>query len=143
MTAIKGWKAQVEKIKIETYTLYLAYKKPTVPWYAKVFAACIVAYVFSPIDLIPDFIPVLGYLDELIILPLGLTLALKMIPKPVLEECREDAQRIMAQRKPTNWAAAGVIIIIWLCLFLLIIVLVIKVIRKLDLLNQVKIKQLL
>ncbi len=74
-------KAKAREIKTETFTLALAYRSPATPWYAKVFAAVVVAYAFSPIDLIPDFIPVLGYLDDVILVPLGISLALKMIPK--------------------------------------------------------------
>jgi uncharacterized membrane protein YkvA (DUF1232 family) len=103
-------------LKAEVYALYLAYRDPRVPLYARVFAACVVAYAFSPIDLIPDFIPVLGYLDDLILVPLGIALALKMIPPPVMEECRVRAKEVMAQGKPVNRAAAAVIIAIWLLL---------------------------
>ena len=70
-----------EKLKRQIFILYYAYKDDRVPWYAKVFIACVVAYAFSPIDLIPDFIPILGYLDEVILLPLGIMLAMKMIPR--------------------------------------------------------------
>ena len=99
------------------------------PWYARLFAACVVAYAFSPIDLIPDPIPVLGYLDDLILIPLGITLALKMIPPPVMAECREKAQAALSQGKPTNRVAAGIIIAIWLFLAALAIISVIKVIN--------------
>ncbi len=80
---------KAEQLKTDTYALYLAYKDPRVPWYAKVFVAITVAYALSPIDLIPDFIPVLGYLDDLIIIPVAIYLSLKMIPKEILEECRK------------------------------------------------------
>ena len=96
---IERWKRWVKQLKVETYTLYLAYKDPRVPWYAKVFTACVVGYALSPIDLIPDFIPVLGYLDDLILVPLGVTLAVKMIPKPVLDQCRERARENLDQGK--------------------------------------------
>jgi uncharacterized membrane protein YkvA (DUF1232 family) len=84
----------------------------------------VVAYAFSPIDLIPDPIPVLGYLDDLILIPLGVMLVVKLIPPPILAECRQKAQTVANQDKPTNWTAAGVIIVIWLCLAALIIMLV-------------------
>ncbi|HEY3341527.1 MAG TPA: YkvA family protein, partial [Anaerolineae bacterium] len=72
MTArLDGWKQKVKRLKVEVYALYLAYRDPRVPLHARVFAACVVGYAFSPIDLIPDFIPVIGYLDDLIIVPLG------------------------------------------------------------------------
>ena len=85
------WKERARQIKSEIYALYLAYRDPRVPWYARVFAACVVAYAFSPIDLIPDPIPVLGYLDDLVLIPLGVVLARKMIPADVLAECRQTA----------------------------------------------------
>lgn len=96
------------------FILYLAYKDPRVPWYAKLFALCVVAYAFSPIDLIPDFIPILGYLDDLIIVPLGVKLALKLIPSEVLEECREQADEIRKKGKPINWVTGSLFILIWI-----------------------------
>ena len=113
---------------METYAVHLAYKDPRTPWYARIFAACLVGYAFSPIDLIPDPIPVLGYLDDLVLVPVGVALALKMIPQAVLGECREKAQAAMSQGKPTNWTAAG-IITIWLLLAVLTIVLIARAIK--------------
>lgn len=114
MQILEKWKQWARHLKIETYTLYLAYKDPRTPWYAKIFTAGVVGYAFSPIDLIPDFIPIIGYLDDLILVPIGIALALKMIPSPVLIECREKAQETIAQGKPINRVAAGFIIAIWL-----------------------------
>jgi len=102
------------RIKRDTYALYLAVRDPRTPWYAKVFAACVVAYAFSPIDLIPDFIPVLGYLDDVIIVPLGIMLALKMIPADVMAECRAAADANRPSSKPRNYAGAAVVVAIWL-----------------------------
>ncbi len=79
------WKEKVKKLKQEIYALYLAYKDPRVSWYAKIFIVILVGYAISPIDLIPDFIPIIGYLDDLILLPLGIILVIKMIPKEVME----------------------------------------------------------
>jgi uncharacterized membrane protein YkvA (DUF1232 family) len=121
------WKQQARRLKLETYALYLAYRHPRVPWYARLLAACVVAYAFSPIDLIPDFIPVLGYLDDLILIPLGIALVLKLIPPEVMVECREKAQETLGQGKPTNWIAAGTIIILWLFLAFLAIICLLKV----------------
>ena len=109
-----GWKQWAWKVKREIYALYLAYQDPRVPWYARIFALCVVGYAFSPIDLIPDAIPVLGYLDDLILVPLGILLALKMIPQPVMVEYRERVETMNIQNKPANWFAGGVIIVIWL-----------------------------
>ena len=111
---IDKWKARARQLKTEVYALYLAYKDPRTPWYAKVFVAVVVGYAFSPIDLIPDPIPILGYLDDLVLIPLGVYLAVKMIPKPVLEECRMNANRLMAQGKPVNKTAAVIIVLIWI-----------------------------
>jgi uncharacterized membrane protein YkvA (DUF1232 family) len=124
--SLKQW---ARRLKSETYALYLAYKDPRVPWYARAFAACVVAYAFSPIDLIPDPIPVLGYLDDLILIPLGVALAVKLIPPAVLAECRKQAQEALRQGKPVNWLAAGVIVAIWLLLAALAIVLTLRVIN--------------
>lgn len=109
-------KIKVKEIKQNIFVLFLAYKDPRVPWYAKLFAALVVAYAFSPIDLIPDFIPILGYLDDLIIVPLGITLALKMIPQPVIVECREKAEEIRKNGKPKNWVTGVIFITIWILL---------------------------
>lgn len=94
------WKKRAQDIKKETYALFLAYKDPRTPWSAKVFTGLVVAYAFSPIDLIPDFIPILGYLDDLVLVPLGIRTAIKMIPPNVLAECRAKAQTEMRENKP-------------------------------------------
>ena len=126
---LETWKQRVRQLKTETYAIYLAYQDPRVPWYARLFAACIVGYAFSPIDLIPDFVPILGYLDDLILVPLGIALALKMIPRTVMAECREKAQEVMERGKPVNWAVVTIIIVIWLLLAALVTALVIRVVR--------------
>lgn len=122
-------KQRSKQLKIEIYAIYLAYKDPRVPWYARIFAACVVGYAFSPIDLIPDPIPILGYLDDLILIPLGVVLVLKMIPPEVLAECREKAQERMRQDKPVNRIAAFVIITIWIILTILVIVIMLKFLK--------------
>lgn len=104
------FKARVDRLKKEIHALYLAYKDPRVPWAAKVFTAVVVGYALSPIDLIPDFIPVLGYLDDLVLLPLGIWLALKMIPSEVLEECRQKARAAPAGMQSGHFRVAGLII---------------------------------
>ena len=118
---INGWKQRARELKIEVYAIYLAYKDPRVPLPARIFAACVVGYAFSPIDLIPDPIPVLGYLDDLVLVPLGIALALKMIPANVLAECQEKSREVMRQGKPVNKVAAVIIIAIWLLLAALVI----------------------
>ena len=101
-------------LKAEVYALYLAYRDPRVAWYARIFAAMVVGYAFSPIDLIPDPIPVLGYLDDLVLIPLGMALAIRMIPPEVLSECREEA-RGMTDR-PISKVAAVVVVAVWVAL---------------------------
>lgn len=110
------WKLWAKKLKVEVYALYLSYKDPRVPWYARVFAACVVGYAFSPIDLIPDPIPILGYLDDPVLIPIGVVLALRMIPADVMSECRERARELMSQGMPVNKAAAVIIVGIWILL---------------------------
>jgi uncharacterized membrane protein YkvA (DUF1232 family) len=127
---IATWKHWARELKIEVYALYLAYKDPRVPLYARIFAACVVGYAFSPIDLIPDPIPILGYLDDLVLIPLGVILAIKMIPPNVLAECRGNSRAAMRQGTPVNRAAAAVIIGVWLLLAILAVVLVLQVARK-------------
>ena len=115
-------------LKAETYGLYLAARDPRVPWYAKLLVAGIVAYALSPIDLIPDFIPVLGYVDDLVLIPLGILLALKLIPPQVMAEGRARAQAAMQNGKPASRVAAAVIIIIWLAVTALIVKLAVVII---------------
>lgn len=113
LTKLKNY---ARKLKQNLLVLYLSYKDTRVPWFAKLVAICVVAYAFSPVDLIPDFIPVLGYLDDLIIVPLGISLALKLIPPYIIEENREKAEEIRKEGKPKNWFVAALFILIWLLL---------------------------
>ena len=115
------WKQRARELKIQIYAIYLAYRDPRVPLYARIFAAGVVGYAFSPIDLIPDPIPILGYLDDLVIVPLGIALALKMIPPDVLAECQEKSRQVMKQGKPVNKIAAVIIVAIWILLAALIV----------------------
>lgn len=124
---IEQWKRQARRLKVETYALYLAYRDPRVPMYARIFAGCVVGYAFSPIDLIPDFVPVFGYLDDLVLIPLGIKIAISMIPENVMSESREKAKEIITQGKPVNRVAAAVIIVIWLFLAALSIELVLRI----------------
>jgi uncharacterized membrane protein YkvA (DUF1232 family) len=114
MPPLSRIKERARHLKSETLALWFAARHPGTPWYAKLLVAGIVAYALSPIDLIPDFIPVLGYLDELIVIPLGIVLAVRMIPPPILEECRARAQEAIAGARPTSRIAALVIVGVWL-----------------------------
>jgi len=109
-----SWKTKAKALKREVYALSLAVKDPRVPWYAKIFALLIIGYALSPIDLIPDFIPIIGYVDDLILIPAGIILLIKMIPKEVMEECREKARSQQGNMKGKHWVAAAVIVLIWL-----------------------------
>lgn len=101
---------KISELKLDINALYLACKDPKTPWYAKALAILVVSYALSPIDLIPDFIPILGYLDDIVILPIGIKLAIKLIPKEVMENSREKAKDI----KNKSYVAGGIIIILWL-----------------------------
>jgi uncharacterized membrane protein YkvA (DUF1232 family) len=127
----ESWKQRARQLESETYTLYLAYKDPRVPWYAKAFAALLVGYVFSPIDPIPDFIPVVGLLDELVVVPLGVILARKMIPEEVLADCRRKSQEAMREGKPVNHAAAAIVFAVWLLLTAAAAIVMLRMLRKL------------
>ncbi len=101
-------------MKAETLGLYLAARDPRTPWYAKLIVAAVVAYALSPIDLIPDFIPIIGYLDDLILVPLGIALAIRLIPRSVLVDCRSRAHVAFQSGEPVSRMAAIVVISIWL-----------------------------
>jgi uncharacterized membrane protein YkvA (DUF1232 family) len=129
-TSLESWRLRARQLKTETYALYLVYRDPRTPWHARLFAALVVGYAFSPIDLIPDFVPVLGYLDDLLLVPLGVLLALKMVPPAVWAESRARAREAMAAGKPVSRAAAVVIVMIWLAIAAVGGVVMVRVLRK-------------
>lgn len=108
---LQGLALRAKSLKAETLTLYLAARHPDTPWLARLLVAFAVGYALSPIDLIPDFIPVLGYLDELVLLPVVLWLALRIIPEPVMTECRARAGDLAS--RPVSRLAGVMIFIIW------------------------------
>lgn len=110
------WKQWARRLRFQVLSLYYACKDPRMPWYASLFIVIIVGYAFSPIDLIPDFVPILGYLDDFLLLPLGVALAIRMIPSAVMEEA--VAKAASSAEKPESLAAAAVIIILWLFVLL-------------------------
>lgn len=112
----RSWKAAAQRLKEVTYALYLAYRDPRTPSYAKVFVALLVGYVFSPIGPIPDFIPVVGLLDEMVVVPLGVILARKMIPDEVLAEYRERSRELISEGKQPVTRTAAVVVAVWLLL---------------------------
>lgn len=117
---MERWRQRARELKADVRALYLAMRHPETPWYAKAIAAVVVGYAFSPIDLIPDPIPVLGYLDDLFLLPLGVLLCLRLIPSPVWQECRAKAREESTTPTPRNWVAAAMIVGVWLLLFALV-----------------------
>jgi uncharacterized membrane protein YkvA (DUF1232 family) len=108
---LEKWKQWARIIKRDAHAVFLAARDPRVPWYARFLAIVVAAYALSPIDLIPDFIPVLGYVDDLIIVPAGIALVIRLIPADIMAQHREMA--IAAQDRPVSRAAAATIILIW------------------------------
>jgi len=107
---LAGARQWAGKIKRDVVALYLAGRDPRVPWCAKLAAACVAAYALSPVDLIPDFIPILGYLDDLLLVPLGIVLVVRLIPPPVMAELREAAAR---RERPVSRAGLWIIVGLW------------------------------
>jgi len=122
MPCLEKLKQRARRLKADIFALYLAARHPETPWYAKLLVVAIVAYAFSPIDLIPDFVPILGYLDDLVLIPIGIALAIKMVPPSVLAECRARAQGAMLNGMPVSRIAGAVIAVIWVTLAALCIV---------------------
>ena len=110
---VAAWRVRLRALKRDAHALLLACRDERTPWYAKLTAAVVVAYAFSPIDLIPDFIPVLGVLDDLVLIPLGVVLVRWMVPARVMDECRVRAEAAFANEKPVFRAAAVVIVAVW------------------------------
>lgn len=109
---LRGWASHLKR---ETYALYLAYRDPRVPWYARLFAMAVVAYALSPIDLIPDPIPVVGYLDDLLLVPAGIWLALYLIPDRVMVDARREAAAMLARgERPVSRTAGAIVVALWL-----------------------------
>jgi uncharacterized membrane protein YkvA (DUF1232 family) len=98
----KSWKQRARQLTAQTYALYLAYRHPKTPWYAKVFAALVVGYVFRPIDPIPAYIPGMGLQDEMVVVPIRALIAAKLIPRDVLDECKEKAREVEKGEKPVS-----------------------------------------
>ena len=116
-----NWKERAKKLKTDIPAVFFALKEKKTPWYAKIIAATVIVYAFSPVDLIPDFIPVLGYLDDLIILPALIALCIRCIPKEVLEDCRTRAEGMWNDGKQKRWYYAIPFVLIWLAVIALIV----------------------
>ena len=119
---------KAKALKADILALWFSYRDSRTPWYAKMWAAMVVGYAFSPIDLIPDFIPVLGYLDDIILLPMGILVAIRLLPKAVLADSRRKAQLWLEEKKgkPKNWAVAIMIVLLWAILALFICYVVLR-----------------
>lgn len=114
-------KERAKQLKKDIPALFLALKKKETPWYAKALALLTVGYALSPIDLIPDFIPVLGYLDDVLLLPIMVAATVKLIPQDILAQCRVEAERMWESGKPKRWYYAIPIVLIWLVIVALIV----------------------
>src|SRR5512135_684747 len=123
---IDFWKQKARALKRQVITLYYAYRDPRTPWYARAFAALVVAYAFSPIDLIPDFVPVLGYLDDLVLVPLGVWLALRLVPAQVMADCRARAEAGLGEGKSQFKFMAVVIVALWVLALALVVLWIIR-----------------
>ena len=119
MNFVEYWRQKARDLKKNSFALYLAARDPRVPWYAKAVVALVAAYAFSPIDLIPDFIPVLGYLDDLVLLPIGIAFAIRLMPAEVWQECVARAEEHELSQKPRSIVAAAVIVTIWIAVLVL------------------------
>lgn len=108
------WRERLSDLERDTLALYYAYRDPRTPWLARGWAALVAAYALSPIDLIPDFVPVLGYLDDLVLVPLGIVVAVRLIPATVLADSRARAREALGSGKPRVWAGAALVLGIWL-----------------------------
>ena len=119
---VESLKQRARQLKADTFALYLAARDSRTPWYAKLLAGLVVAYALSPVDLIPDFVPVLGYLDDLILIPAGIALAVKLVPRSVLVECRARARETVQSGMPVSRVAGAIIIGIWVAMATLCVV---------------------
>ncbi len=126
---LERWRQCARRLRVHAAALYLAYRDPRVPWYARVLALGIAAYVLSPIDLIPDFIPVLGHLDDLVLVPLLVVLAIRLIPPGVFAECQAAAEARATDGPGIGWVGIGLVLACWLSLAALVTLLAIPAFR--------------
>ena len=112
------------RLRRDIHALYLAYRDPRTPWYARAVGALVAAYALSPVDLIPDFVPILGYLDDLVLLPAGIALAVRLIPRDVMEDCRARAEQ--APLLPGIRAGIAVVVAVWVVVAVVVTGLVLR-----------------
>jgi uncharacterized membrane protein YkvA (DUF1232 family) len=125
LTKLRRWRKIGNDLKLEAYCLYLAAKDPRTPWYAKALVVCVVGYALCPLDFIPDFIPILGYLDDLIIIPAGMSLAIRLVPHEVLDDCRKRAPLTLPTAVRAVFVVTAAVIFLWV-IFALIAILLIR-----------------
>jgi uncharacterized membrane protein YkvA (DUF1232 family) len=118
---VENMSEKAAKMLVDVYALFLGLGDKRVPWYAKTLAAITVGYAFSPIDLIPDLIPILGQLDDLLLIPVGIYVTMKLIPEDTINDLRAKAQSMMDGDKPTSWIAGGIVVTIWILVLAAII----------------------
>ncbi len=130
MQVTARWRGWARRLAVETRALGLACRDPRVPWYAKAVAFSVVAYAFSPLDLIPDVIPVIGYLDDLVLVPIGIAVAIRLIPAEVLAECRTRATAAPAANGRMRWAGLALVVGAWIIAAALTAAIVYRVLRQ-------------
>lgn len=128
MSFLVSLKQRARLLKRDTLAIWYAAKDKRTPWYARALAVLVAAYALSPLDLIPDFIPVLGYLDDLILIPAGIALTLKLVPAAVISDARIAAEKSLA--KPVTWWMTALIILVWLAIITLAIWLILPLFKK-------------
>lgn len=124
---VENMSEKAAKMLVDVYALFLALGDKRVPWYAKTLAAITVGYAFSPIDLIPDLIPILGQLDDLLLIPVGVYVTMKLIPEDTISDLRAKAQSMMDGNKPTSWIAGGIVVTIWI---LALVAIILKIVQR-------------
>jgi uncharacterized membrane protein YkvA (DUF1232 family) len=124
-----AWDAKIFSLRQDTLALYLAARHPRTPWYAKALAAFLAAYLLSPIDLIPDFVPVLGYLDDLIVISLGVVVVRRLVPPDVMDECRTRAAATFASGRFVSRSAALAVILLWIAGLALVGMVIVRLVR--------------
>lgn len=124
---VENMSEKAAKMLVDVYALFLGLGDKRVPWYAKTLAAITVGYAFSPIDLIPDLIPILGQLDDLLLIPVGVYVTMKLIPEDTTNDLRAKAQSMMDGNKPTSWIAGGIVVTIWI---LALVAIILKIVQR-------------
>ena len=127
---VENMSKKAAKMLVDVYALFLGLGDKRVPWYAKTLAAITVGYAFSPIDLIPDLIPILGQLDDLLLIPVGVYVTMKLIPEDTISDLRAKAQSMMDGNKPTSWIAGGIVVTIWILALVTIILRIVQRLRR-------------